>query len=421
MSARLLVLASLLALTDGFTAPKGVWYKPRLSRTRRLSLPAAPLLVLEDPQDITASLDVSEAPSDMDMAEAPSIPDIVWPRRRWYILALYSLVGVLNFGMWLTYATLPLATDLAFNGAKPWMGHLLSIIVGFGYLVGALPAGHVLASDEDGAGVRRGLLWASWIALVGGGLRWLGGDMRVFWVALTGQLLVGIAQPFFMAAPAQLSMEWFPPREHALATSIAIMSQVLGQAIIFLAGPAVGSLRGLIVGQALAAAALLGAVWRFFTISPMVTAVRDACFISYDGDGDDGGGDGPNALAYEPLTSRELLLSRNFVVLALVAGLGIGMFWTCCTVIGQLLMPLAFSEAQMGLISFAFIGSGVLSLLIAGPILDRFKHYKAFMLTCCAAATASSACLVTATAARRFSPIIAICATLGFWLTAMRA
>ena len=38
------------------------------------------------------------------------------------------------------------------------MADLLSVIVGFGYLVGALPAGHVLAGE---GGLRRGMLWAS--------------------------------------------------------------------------------------------------------------------------------------------------------------------------------------------------------------------------------------------------------------------
>jgi hypothetical protein len=178
---------------------------------------------------------------------APAAPE--WSPRRWLMLTLYSLVAMLNFGMWLTYASLPVQAAEAFPEA--WMGDSLSVVVGLGYLLGAVPAGRVLSSSSPG-GLRRGLLYASILAVISGVLRWFGGlersdnlppfappppppspsppppspalpgqsyahaltGMRVnednplpdpamqrYSLVLVGQLLVGLAQPFFMAVP----------------------------------------------------------------------------------------------------------------------------------------------------------------------------------------------------------------------------
>ena len=340
---------------------------------------------------------------------------------RWAMLGIYSFVGVLNFGMWLTYATLPTATDLAFHGMRAWMANLLSVIVGFGYLVGAVPAAKVLAREEGG--LRRGMVWASLIALVSGGLRWLGGGLRSFWLVLLGQLLVGIAQPFFMAAPAQLSMEWFPAREHGLATSIAILSQVLGQAAIFLLGPAVASLPTLVVGQAVASAVMLALVWLFFSDAPAATPPLDKSVVSL------GKGvlvptkfsDAPQAPPDVPDAPSSLLRTRDFTVLTVASGTLIGAFWTFCTVVGHLLLPLGFSETQIGYIGFSFIGSGMAGLLCVGPLMDKTKAYRGLMLACAWASALTSLALLRVTSVAFFVPLLLVCGVLGFWLTAIQS
>ena len=48
---------------------------------------------------------------------------------------------------------------------------------------------------------------------------------------LVGQLLGGLAQPFFTNSPAKLAGEWFPTSERNLATTIASMCNPLGIAL----------------------------------------------------------------------------------------------------------------------------------------------------------------------------------------------
>jgi len=322
--------------------------------------------------------------------------------KRWLILTLYSLVGIFNFAMWLTYASLPSATSATFTRAAAWMINLLSVIVGFGYLVGAVPAGGVLGGR---GGLRRGVVWACAINSVSGVLRWAGGRLASFWLVLGGQLLVGIAQPFFMAAPAQLSMEWFPQNERGLATSIAILSQVLGQAIIFLVGPAVGRLPELVLAQGVATLLLSALVLLAFSEPPNEGETQAIA----------------EPAATAPPGGGSLLRDRNFLTLAVASGTIIGTFWTFCTVIGSLLLPLAYTEAQIGAVGFAFIGAGAAGLLCAGPLIDRTRAYSALMRLCVWSAAFFSLLLVRVARASNFVPLLLVCSALGFWLTAIQA
>ena len=295
------------------------------------------------------------------------------------------------------------------------MGNLLSVIVGFGYLAGALPAGLVLRNAQGG--LRRGMLWASCLNLISGALRCVGGGLRSFWCVFLGQLLVGVAQPFFMAAPAQLSAEWFPAREHGQATSIAILSQVLGQAVIFLIGPSVGSLTLLVSGQAVASAALLLLIWFLFGESPLPTVTGPTAVTS-------GGAADMNMNKNADVDAKPsipLMLNRDFGVLSLVSAVCIGAFWTLCTIIGHVLMPLGYSEEAIGVLGFSFIGFGMAGLLVAGPLMDRTKAFRSLMLACVWAASLSSVALMKAAVPSNFPPLLAACSVLGFWLTAIQA
>lgn len=348
-------------------------------------------------------------------------PHHVIRRRRWLILTLYSLVGVLNFGMWLTFATLPMETTSAFEDVQPWMASLLSVVVGFGYLLGAVPAGRVLTATT---GLRSAMLWASWINLSGSLLRCLGGVLRSFWAVFSGQLLVGIAQPFFMAAPAQLSKEWFPSREHGLATSIGILSQVLGQALIFLIGPAVASLPVLLASQLVASALLLCAIWWLFLSSH--SPPRELPPTAPDSSTREAPNEGLLVARALPCwhrlpCSHRLLHSRSFGVLAFTSAVLIGTFWTLSTELEHLLLPLGYTEQEIGYIGFTFIGSGMLGLLCAGPALDRTHAYQSLTNACAVGASLSGLALVAVAAPSNFGPLMLVCALLGFWLTAIQA
>lgn len=83
--------------------------------------------------------------------------------------------------------------------------------------------------------------------------------------------------------------------------------------------------------------------------------------------------------------------------------------------------PPRYTEAQAGLVEFVFIGSGMAGLLSAGPAMDATRRYATLMRVCVWAAAASALALVPVMAASNLLPLLLVCGTLGFVLTAVQA
>ena len=268
---------------------------------------------------------------------------ITTTKRSWVILLLYALLASTNFIMWLTYSTLWQETMEVFGLTidQTWMIGSLGTAVGGGYLIAACPASIVLSRRH---GLRQGILCSSACNLLGAVLRYLSSHFRVYGLAVCGQVLVGIAQPFFMAAAAQLSTEWFGPSERALATSLAILAQVVGQALVFILGPAVG-FEVSMLGQLAACAVLLPLTYSLFVSSAPVAGVGTPTRCT--------------AVCRYPLPSVDVVAAAArplcracqdpaFVLFALGTGCGIGLFWSLTLVLVELLGPLGYSESQAG-------------------------------------------------------------------------
>lgn len=361
-----------------------------------------------------------------------------WSWRRWLMLGIYGLTAILNFAMWLTYACVSEA-EIAFDHSSLYLVNLLGVVCGFGYLVGAPPAGLVLRSK---GGLRTGMLWAAAFNAVAGILRWLGGRLHLYWLALGGQLAVGLSQPFFMSAPAQLAMECFPPRERATATSLGILSQVAGQALIFVVAALAPSLQVLVQAQAACGLGLLVLTAGSFRPTALArmssatssaaavssTACASACTLSVERPAPEAAEPPPHRQAPtlllaspSPAGPERLIRDGPFVSLAACSAVCIGTYWTFTLVVGELLWPLGYGAEEVGGIGFVFLVAGAIGLLVVGPLMTRTHAYRTLMLGCVWTSAAASLALALVTAPGHFWPVAAVCAVLGFCLTAIQA
>lgn len=82
-------------------------------------------------------------------------------------------------------------------------------------------------------GPRIVFITASSLILVGNWIRYAGAkaDNGVFGVVMFGQLLLGLAQPFALAAPTRYSDLWFSEKGRTSATALATLANPLGAAI----------------------------------------------------------------------------------------------------------------------------------------------------------------------------------------------
>src|SRR3954466_12810700 len=133
---------------------------------------------------------------------------------RWGTVAAYAAVAGANQLLWLTYA--PITTDTATHfgvseGTVGWLSQVFPLI----YVILAIPAG--LALDRA---FKPALLAGAWLTAIGGAVR-LTND--TFAVALAGQILIAIAQPFLLNAVTKVATAALPApqRPHGIALGSA--------------------------------------------------------------------------------------------------------------------------------------------------------------------------------------------------------
>lgn len=82
-------------------------------------------------------------------------------------------------------------------------------------------------------GPRAVFITGSVLILVGNWIRYAGtrADNGIFGVVMFGQLLLGLAQPFALAAPTRYSDLWFSENGRTSATALATLANPLGAAI----------------------------------------------------------------------------------------------------------------------------------------------------------------------------------------------
>lgn len=61
----------------------------------------------------------------------------------------------------------------------------------------------------------------------------MGARLGLFPVVMTAQILIGLAQPFVLAAPTRYSDQWYTDKGRTTATAIASLANPLGGAVCY--------------------------------------------------------------------------------------------------------------------------------------------------------------------------------------------
>ena len=82
-------------------------------------------------------------------------------------------------------------------------------------------------------GPKPAIIITSTLLLVGNWLRYAGtrANGGIFGLAMFGQILIGLAQPFCLCAPTRYSDLWFSDRGRTSATAVASLANPLGAAL----------------------------------------------------------------------------------------------------------------------------------------------------------------------------------------------
>jgi hypothetical protein len=80
-------------------------------------------------------------------------------------------------------------------------------------------------------GPKPSIIAASCLIFCGNWIRYAGARTAQFPVVMTGQILIGFAQPFVLSAPTTFSDMWFTENGRTSATAVASLANPLGGAV----------------------------------------------------------------------------------------------------------------------------------------------------------------------------------------------
>jgi predicted MFS family arabinose efflux permease len=285
--------------------------------------------------------------------QAPSTRRGAWPA-----LLAFTFVSAVTQLLWLNFAPLISLVVERYQVAE-WSAK---------WLVEAFPLIYIFLSLHAGALIDR--LGCRKVVGAGSVATAAFACLRIyedsFSLLLGAQIGIAIAQPYVTNGVSKLVSDWFDESHGAIATGIATMGLFIGMALAMALTPIMVSATGLQTTMAWCAA---------------VAALAALLVLLFVRDPPQAGADAHSA----PRKSlRELMRSRDLVLVVAMAFLGLGMFNGLMTWLELLLKPQGVDAEQAGLVGGALIVGGIVGAAVVPALSDALRRRKPFVIACTA-------------------------------------
>lgn len=281
-------------------------------------------------------------------------------KRRFFGLAQLVLLNIIVSWDWLTFAAVS-DTSAQFFDVSPTAINWLSTGFLFAFVVAAPATIWVLNRH----GPKTSILVASGLVLFGNWIRYAGarsGRNGTYGLVLFGQMLIGLAQPFVLAAPTRYSDMWFSDQGRVAATAVASLANPFGGALGQLIGPFWTN------GPADIPTMVL------YTSILSTLATLPAIFIPARPPAPPSAVGAAQKLDLQT-AFRELPRNGSFFLVLLPFSVYVGFFNATSSLINQIFEPYGFSEDDAGIAGAMLIVVGLVASAIVSPLIDRTKAY----------------------------------------------
>jgi predicted MFS family arabinose efflux permease len=276
-------------------------------------------------------------------------------RSGWGVVIAYAGVVAATQILWLTFAAID--TDVArdFSVSREAVGWLANVFP-LAYVVLALPTG--LALDR----------WFRSSLLTGAGLTALGGILRLVapnyeW-ALTGQIVVAIAQPFVLNGLTKTATAYLPPERRGSGIALGSAAQFLGAIVALVMGPALQAGHGVELLLVVQAAIGCGA------FAMLAASLRSPATKTADVGPRAGIGLGELRAAWSV---------RQLRTLSGLAFVGVGVFVAISTYLQPILHLDRISATDAGLMLAGMLAAGIAGCGILAPAVERRRAERAYL------------------------------------------
>lgn len=281
-------------------------------------------------------------------------------RYRWVVLAVFMLLTAANQGAWITFASIT-GGAAAYWGTTDLAIGLLSLVFMAVYVLLFLPA--ALAIDTWGFRPAVGI--GAVLTAAGCLGRWLSGTDFVLLFA--AQLVIAVGQPFVLGAITKMAGRWFPAGERATASGLGTLAIYLGiLAGVMATPPLVGRLgmRGMLAAWGAAAVVAAAAFLAFARERPRTPVSAP--------------GEEARALVFDGL--RQMLRRRDFLLLAAVFFVGLGVFNGVTTWIEPIVRPRGFDSGQAGMAGGLMLVGGIVGAGAVPFVSDALRRRTPFIV-----------------------------------------
>jgi len=319
--------------------------------------------------------------------------------RRWFHLLLYCMLNIGNAIVWISFSPISDKVKDYYHIDDFWINMLSTV-----FLIAYIPVVPFASWCMDMVNLRFGLVLGAVFTVVGAWLRVPG--KWTFWTVLAGQTLGAIGQGFILNAPPKLAANWFPDSQRTTATTLGSLANPIGVAIGFVLPPAVVTVSGKVPLLMLIEAGIVSAL-----CVPLILFFRSAAPTPPSGAAD--------VVKEENFVHslKEISTNLNFWLLFFEFGLGLGAYNTLATVINEICKPFGYSNTDSGVLGAVTIVSGLVGAGIVGPLVDKTRAYKLFLVLCMVSSVGSALLLLFAMKPHNLVVIAIACGWLGFSIT----
>ncbi|KAI9777590.1 MAG: hypothetical protein M1839_008644 [Geoglossum umbratile] len=276
---------------------------------------------------------------------------------RWFGLAQLVLLNIVVSWDWISFSPLSKSSADYFHVTESSVNWLSTSFL-FAFCV----ISPVVLWTLNKGGPKPAIIAAAVLVLLGNWIRYGGARANSFGVVMFGQILVGLAQPFVLAAPTRYSDLWFTSRGRISATAVASLSNPFGGALGQLINPFLATKPSDIPNMVLYVAiiATVASIPSFFIpakppLPPCPSAEEDKLPLMQSG--------------------RKIYESVEFWLVFIPFSIYVGFFNSLSSLLNQILEPYGFSETEAGICGALLIVVGLVTSAITSPIIDRYQKF----------------------------------------------
>lgn len=256
-------------------------------------------------------------------------------------------------------------------------------------------------------GPKTSIVISACLLLAGNWIKYGGANSNTFAVVMLGQLLIGLAQPFVLAAPTTYSDLWFSPQGRTAATAVTSLANPFGAALGQLISPFWVSVPADIPSSILWVSIITSAaaVPAFFIPRKPPTPPAATLENLYDSDR-------PSAVSILH-DLRSLLKTLEFWMVFAPFSVYVGFFNAFSSLLNQILEPYGFSEDDAGIAGAVLIVVGLITSAITSPLNDKYKFYLRFIKVTVPIIAVMYLVFIFAPPTRSIPYVYVVCALLG--------